>query len=113
MRFFSFKPTVPACHAQHIYAAGHLHRLQRVIRRALVGSATESFMAALEGRGYSFRMIGRRKRLVKRRIHFLMYMVRYISMLVQVSLDSLSRPRRFCVSHGMEGLGHARIRVLY
>ena len=64
--FFSFEPTLPAYQPYYVHAVGHFQRLQRPIRLAVVSSATESAMAALEARGYCFCMIGRTEQLVER-----------------------------------------------
>ena len=66
VRLFSFEPTLPAYQPYYIHAVGHFQRLQRPIRLAVVSSATESAMAALEARGYYFCMIGRTEQLVER-----------------------------------------------
>ena len=56
--------------------------------------------------GNCFRMCRRKKRYLERGISLLMDIACYVSMLVRMSVDSVSRTRRFCVTHGIQRDSH-------
>ena len=66
-----------------------------------------SFTPALETRGNYLRVIGRQRRRVKRGVLVLMDIACYGTRLVGVSVESVSRTRRICVTHGMERHCHS------
>ena len=107
VRFFQREPTLPAYHGHQIHGAGHFHQPHRPVRTAYVGRATEPFTLALEARGNYLRVIGRQKRRVERGVFVLMDIACYVTRLVCVSVESVSRTRRICVTHGMERHCHS------
>ena len=107
VHFFQLIPTPPAYHTHQIHTAGHFHQPRRPFRTAHVDRAAQSFLLLSWLRGNCLHVIGRQKRRVKRRVLVLMDIACYGTRLVGVSVESVSRTRRICVTHGMERHCHS------
>ena len=107
VHFFQLVPTPPGYHTHQIHAAGHFHQPRRPFRTTHVDRAAQSFLLLSWLRRNCLHVIDRQKRRVERRLLVLMVMACYVSMLVRVSVESVWRTRRICVTHGMERHCHS------